>query len=73
MPNETAERGALEGIRVVEVATFVFGPAAATVMSDFGADVVKVEPPGMGDPYRYLRELPPLRRSGVSSSLTQLY
>lgn len=52
----------LEGIRVVEVATFVFGPAAATVMSDFGADVVKVENPRGGDPYRYLRELPPLPR-----------
>jgi formyl-CoA transferase len=52
----------LDGLRVVEVATFVFGPAAATVLSDFGADVVKIEHPVTGDPYRYLRELPPLPR-----------
>jgi len=30
----------LRGVRVVELATFVFGPAAGTVMADFGADVV---------------------------------
>lgn len=50
----------LSGIRVVEVATFIFGPAAATVMGDFGAEVIKVEPPGIGDPYRYLYRLPPM-------------
>ena len=49
--------GVLEGIRVVEVGTFIFGPAAATVMSDFGADIIKVEPPGIGDPYRYLHTI----------------
>ena len=35
----------LQGLRVVEVATFVFGPAAGTVLADFGAEVVKVEHP----------------------------
>ena len=50
----------LDGIRVVEVATFVAGPAAGTVMADFGADVIHVEPPGIGDPYRYLSSLKPL-------------
>lgn len=50
----------LAGIKVLDVGTFVFGPAAATVMSDFGADVIKVEPPGFGDPYRYLAYVPPL-------------
>jgi len=34
-------------------------PAATTVLSDFGADVVKVEPPGIGDPYRYFYRTPP--------------
>jgi crotonobetainyl-CoA:carnitine CoA-transferase CaiB-like acyl-CoA transferase len=36
--------GILKGLRVVEAATFVLGPAAGTVMADYGADVVKVEP-----------------------------
>ena len=53
-------RPILEGIRVLDVGSFVFGPAAATVMADFGADVVKVEPPATGDPYRYLHQMPPL-------------
>jgi crotonobetainyl-CoA:carnitine CoA-transferase CaiB-like acyl-CoA transferase len=41
-----------DGLKVIDCASFIAGPAAATVMSDFGADVVKIEPPGMGDPYR---------------------
>ena len=44
--------GPLEGIRVVEVASFVFVPAAAAVLADWGADVLKVEHPGAGDPVR---------------------
>ena len=51
--------GLLEGLKVVEVATFVFVPAAGTVLSDFGADVIHVEPPGVGDPYRLLKNLAP--------------
>ena len=43
----------LSGIRVLDLGSYVAGPAAATVMSDFGADVVKVEPL-TGDPYRTL-------------------
>jgi crotonobetainyl-CoA:carnitine CoA-transferase CaiB-like acyl-CoA transferase len=41
-----------DGLLVIDCASFIAGPAAATVMSDFGAEVVKIEPPGMGDPYR---------------------
>jgi crotonobetainyl-CoA:carnitine CoA-transferase CaiB-like acyl-CoA transferase len=41
----------LEGIRVVELAAWVAGPAAGGVLAEWGADVVKVEPPG-GDPQR---------------------
>ncbi len=52
--------GLLEGLRVIEVATFVFAPAAGTVLSDFGAEVIHVEPPGIGDPLRYLSTLRPL-------------
>ena len=41
-----------DGLKVIDCASFIAGPAAATVMSDFGAAVVKIEPPGTGDPYR---------------------
>jgi crotonobetainyl-CoA:carnitine CoA-transferase CaiB-like acyl-CoA transferase len=41
-----------DGLKVIDCASFIAGPAAATVMSDFGASVVKIEPPGAGDPYR---------------------
>ena len=43
--------GALEGIRVVDCSVGLAGPKAAMMLADFGADVVKVEPPG-GDPAR---------------------
>ena len=43
----------LSDIKVLDIGSYVAGPAAATVMSDFGADVVKVEPLD-GDPYRTL-------------------
>src|SRR5690349_13726041 len=39
---------------VLDCASFVAGPAAATIMSDFGARVIKIEPPGAGDSYRTL-------------------
>ncbi len=41
-----------DGLKVIDCASFIAGPAAATVMSDFGATVIKIEPPGAGDPYR---------------------
>lgn len=52
--------GLLDGMRVIEIATFVFMPGAGTVLGDFGADVIHVEPPGDGDPYRALHEMRPL-------------
>src|SRR2546423_15473483 len=42
---------ALEGVRVVDASTGIAGPLAAMLLADFGAEVVKVEPPG-GDPDR---------------------
>jgi formyl-CoA transferase len=47
------------GLRVLDIASFIAGPAATTVLSDFGADVVKVERPGVGDPHRYTYLSPP--------------
>lgn len=49
----------LEGLHVVDLASFIAGPAAATVLGGFGADVVKVEPPHTGDAYRSLSRIPP--------------
>ncbi|NQV58586.1 MAG: CoA transferase [Alphaproteobacteria bacterium] len=46
----------LAGIRVLDAASFIAGPVATTIMADFGADVIKVEPP-MGDGYRKLSTL----------------
>lgn len=48
----------LSGIRVIDCGTYIAGPAAATVMSDFGAEVIKIERPPHGDPYRYLSMIP---------------
>src|SRR5690606_34132484 len=42
----------LEGITVVEQGTFITGPAAGMLLADLGADVIKVEQPGTGDPFR---------------------
>ena len=46
--------GPLDGYRVLEMTTTVSGPMAAMVLADQGADVVKIEPPIVGDPGRYL-------------------
>ena len=43
---------ALQGIRVVEMASYVTGPFAGVLLADLGADVIKVEEPGKGDPFR---------------------
>ncbi len=50
------EKNVLEGVKVLDVASFIFGPACAATMADFGADVIKVEAPGIGDPYRYVHK-----------------
>ena len=43
---------ALQGIRVIEMSSYVTGPFAGAMLSDLGADVIKVEEPGKGDPFR---------------------
>jgi crotonobetainyl-CoA:carnitine CoA-transferase CaiB-like acyl-CoA transferase len=44
--------GPLAGLVVLDVSSFIAAPAAAVALADFGADVIKIEPPGDGDPHR---------------------
>jgi crotonobetainyl-CoA:carnitine CoA-transferase CaiB-like acyl-CoA transferase len=46
------------GLKVIDCASWIAGPAAATIMSDFGADVIKIEPLGVGDPWRARGPIP---------------
>jgi crotonobetainyl-CoA:carnitine CoA-transferase CaiB-like acyl-CoA transferase len=54
------------GLKVVDLASFIAGPGAATMLSDFGAEVIKVEPPGTGDPHRHTYKIPPQAQSDVN-------
>jgi crotonobetainyl-CoA:carnitine CoA-transferase CaiB-like acyl-CoA transferase len=47
--------GPLKGVRVVEVASFAFGPGTSAVLADWGAEVIKIEHPVGGDPVRTIR------------------
>ena len=49
--------GPLEGVKVVELGMWVAGPACAGILADWGADVIKLEPPGGGDPARTYQAL----------------
>src|SRR5688572_1695483 len=44
--------GALDGIRVIEIASFVSGPYTGMLLGDLGAEIIKIEPPEKGDPFR---------------------
>ncbi len=46
------------GLKVIDLASFIAGPSAATILSDFGADVIKVEPPN-GELWRSAQKIPP--------------
>ncbi|MEP7298758.1 MAG: CoA transferase [Burkholderiales bacterium] len=49
--------GPLAGLKVIELGQLIAGPFAAKTLADFGADVIKIEPPGAGDPLRQWRLL----------------
>ncbi|QDL38512.1 CaiB/BaiF CoA transferase family protein [Rhodoferax sediminis] len=51
-------QGPLKGLRVLDIATIIAAPMAATLLADYGADVVKVELPGKGDG---MRDFPPFK------------
>jgi crotonobetainyl-CoA:carnitine CoA-transferase CaiB-like acyl-CoA transferase len=63
----------LEGVRVLEVASWTFVPAAGAVLSDWGADVIKIEHPTTGDPQRGLitSGLVPRGAGGVNFMIEQ--
>ena len=52
----------LQGLRVIEMGQLIAGPFAGKTLGDFGADVIKIEPPGSGDPLRNWR----LMKEGTS-------
>ena len=59
--------GVFAGLKVIDCASFIAAPAAATAMADFGADVIKIEPPGEGDMYRsMLSTLPGMPATDVN-------
>lgn len=54
MPNKSAP---LDGVKVIELGTLIAGPYAASLLAQFGAEVIKIETPGDGDPLRKWRKL----------------
>jgi len=58
--------GMLSGLRVIDCGTYVAGPASATIMSDFGAAVIKVERPQGGDLYRFMAAQPGFAHSDLN-------
>ncbi len=52
-----------DDLLVIDCASFIAGPAAGTILADFGARVIKIEPPQGGDGYRLLKYLPGLPAS----------
>jgi formyl-CoA transferase len=59
---QPASAGPLQGVRVLELGSLIAGPFCAKTLADFGAEVIKIEPPGDGDPLRRWRRM----RNGVS-------
>ena len=52
MTKESFKNGPLSNLRVIELGTLLAGPFCGQLLGDFGAEVIKVEPPGQGDPMR---------------------
>jgi len=49
--------GPLHGLKIIELGQLIAGPFAAKTLADFGAEVIKIEPPSSGDPLRQWRLL----------------
>ena len=57
------------GLKVVDFASFIAGPSAAVILSDFGADVIKVEPPS-GDMWRIGHKIPRSHKRRIRTPFT---
>jgi crotonobetainyl-CoA:carnitine CoA-transferase CaiB-like acyl-CoA transferase len=60
------QNGILSGLRVIDCGTYVAGPASATMMSDFGAEVIKIERPQGGDLYRFMADQPGFAKADIN-------
>ena len=49
---QVINQGALKDLRVIEMGQLIAGPFCGQLLGDMGADVIKIEPPGAGDPMR---------------------
>jgi crotonobetainyl-CoA:carnitine CoA-transferase CaiB-like acyl-CoA transferase len=64
---EPGQTSPLAGVRVVEFGSFVAAPTTTRILADFGAEVIKVEPPGSGDELRQWGEMIPTRDGALSA------
>jgi len=65
MATENTTDNIFSGLKVVDFASFIAGPSAGVILSDFGAEVIKVEPPS-GDLWRKGHKIPPQPRADVA-------
>ena len=61
--------GALQGIKVVELGHWVAVPCACAILSDWGAEVIKIEDPGVGDSLRGIKSTEGIPQGKVTSCL----
>jgi formyl-CoA transferase len=61
-----ADQSLFNDLLVIDCASFIAGPAAGTILADFGAQVIKIEPPGSGDGYLKLKYLPGVPKSDTN-------
>ncbi|EJO95100.1 CaiB/BaiF family protein [Ectopseudomonas mendocina DLHK] len=57
MTHNNTSNMALQGLKVIEMGQLIAGPFASKLLGEFGADVIKIEPPGVGDPLRKWRKI----------------
>jgi len=69
LPSSPSAPGPLSGLRVLDIASLYAAPFAASILGDFGAEVIKVEPPGTGDGFRNTGMWPVVARNKKSITL----